>query len=88
MRSVRESYDLPRRPPPAVKMLAFMAIFSIGATVAWLVFPESAISVAVLFVALTLLVAGGVWWIFSRRDTREPPGRNPVRPPSTEGRRR
>lgn len=86
MRSVRETYDLPRRPPAAIRMLVFMAIFALGATFAWLLFPDSAISVAVLAVALLLIVGGGVWWIFSSRGVREVPGREPMQAPSTEGR--
>lgn len=86
MRSVRETYDLPKQPPAAIRMLVFMAVFAIGAIVAWLAFPDSAISVAVLFVALLLIVGGSVWWLFTRRDMRAVPGREPMQPPSTEGR--
>ena len=78
MRSLRNTYDLPRKPPATFRFVAFMVAFAVGAPLLWLVLPDSPVTVAVLAVALLLIVAFALRSILSSRDVEQPPPRRPV----------
>jgi hypothetical protein len=78
MRSVRETYDLPRKPPTTFRFVAFMVAFAIGAPLLWLVLPHGVVTVAVLAIALLLIVGFALHSILSSRDVEQPPPRRPV----------
>jgi hypothetical protein len=80
--SLREEYDLPRRTSIGLRMWVVMGIVPAAALVLWLIVPGSPVAVAVLAIALLALVFGGVAWAMSSRELRQPPGREPRRPPS------
>jgi uncharacterized membrane protein len=78
MRSIRESYDLPRKPPATFRFIAFMVAFAVGAPFLWLVLPDGIVTVAVLALALLLIVGFALLTILSSRDLDQPPPRRPV----------
>jgi hypothetical protein len=80
--SLRDDYDLPHRTSVSSRMWVVMAIVPLAALVLWLVAPGSPVAVVVLALAVLGLVFGGVAWALSSRDLRQPPRRNPTRPPS------
>lgn len=82
MTSIRETYDLPRRPPVPVRHWAFMVGFVALALVLWVVLPDSPVSVALLAIALLAVVFTGVASVLRSRALREPPPARPARPPS------
>ena len=84
MRSVRETYGLPKRPPLAFKQFALMAAFPLAALVLWLLLPDSPITVALLAIAVLVAVFVGVGMILRTRGLDKEPGRDPVTPPSVE----
>jgi len=84
MDSVRESYDLPKRPPLPLRQIAVMLTVLAAALILWLVIPDSPISVALLAIALLATVFIGVGMVLRSRELNEKPGRNPVPPPSTD----
>jgi membrane protein implicated in regulation of membrane protease activity len=75
--SVRETYDLPRRPPVSLRFAAFMTVFSVGAVLLWLVLPDSPVTVALLAIALLAIVFAGVSRIFTSREVTEAPPHRP-----------
>jgi uncharacterized membrane protein YqjE len=81
---VRETYDLPERPPFPIRMLALLALFPLVAIVLWIVFPDSPIFVALLAISLLAFVFGSVGGVLRRRELREHPERRPTTPPSIE----
>jgi putative flippase GtrA len=78
MRSIRETYDLPRKPPAMFRFLAFMVAFTVGAPLLWLVLPHGVVTVAVLAIALLLVIAFALRSILSSREVEQPPPRRPV----------
>jgi putative flippase GtrA len=78
MRSVRETYDLPRKPPATFRLAAFMVASAIGAPVLWLVLPHGVVTIAVLAIALLLIIGFALHSILSSRDIEQPPPRRPV----------
>jgi hypothetical protein len=78
MRSIRETYDLPRKPPTLFRFAAFMVVFAVGAPLLWLVLPDGVVSVAVLALFLLVLIAVALRWILSSREIEQPPPRRPV----------
>ena len=78
MRSIRKTYDLPRKPPAMFRFAGFMVAFAVGAPLLWLVLPDGAVTVAVLAVALLLIIAFALRSILSSRDVEQPPPRRPV----------
>lgn len=77
---VRESYDLPRRPPVPYRQWALMVTVVFLALVLWRVLPDSPLTVALLAVVVLATVFFGVWRVLSSRELREPPGHDPVPP--------
>jgi len=84
MPSVRETYDLPKRPPLPFKQFALMAAFPLAALVLWLLLPDSPITVALLAIAVLVAVFAGVGMILRTRGLDKEPSRDPVTPPSVE----
>ncbi len=83
MTSVREDYDLPKRPPlPFRQMMVMFALPAIALGL-WFVLPSSPFTVGLLAVAVLAAVFIGVGAVLSSRELDEKPGRNPVPPPST-----
>jgi hypothetical protein len=60
MRSVRETYDLPERPPLPLKQVALMLIVPAAALLLWLLAPHSAVTVALVAIAVLVAVFVGV----------------------------
>jgi predicted lysophospholipase L1 biosynthesis ABC-type transport system permease subunit len=81
MRSIRETYDLPREAPAPMRMWVVMVGFVILALVLWLVLPHSAVTVAILAVVLLAAVFTGVAGVMRSRMLSRPPQRRPA-PPS------
>jgi lipopolysaccharide export LptBFGC system permease protein LptF len=82
MPTIRETYELPKRPPVAMRQWVFMCAFVLLALVLWLVLPDSPITVALLAIALLVIVFAGVASILRSRGLREPPPSRPTTPPS------
>jgi hypothetical protein len=78
MSDIRETYDLPRKPPATFRFIGFLAVFVIGAPLLWLVLPDGAVTVAVLGLALLVIIGVGLRFILSSRELNRAPGRNPV----------
>jgi len=77
--SLRDDYEIPRsthRLPP-LRMWAVMLTVPAAALILWLVLPDSAITVAILALAILFAVGLGVHWVMSTRGLNQPPGRNP-----------
>ena len=70
-------------PAPFSMWLVMLAVpvIAIGA---WLLLPNTGLGVAVLAVIVLLVVGLAIWRVMSMRRLSEPPGRNPVPPPSTQ----
>jgi 4-hydroxybenzoate polyprenyltransferase len=84
MRSVRETYDLPKRPPLPLRQFAVMAVAPLAALALWLAVPDSAVTVALLAVTFLVTVFLAVGKLLRSRELDEKPGRNPVTPPSID----
>ncbi|MDQ3678915.1 MAG: hypothetical protein M3401_19305 [Actinomycetota bacterium] len=84
MRSVRETYDLPKRPPLPFRQIAVMIAIPLAALVLWFVLPHSPVTVVLLALSLLVAVFMGVGTVLRSRELDEKPGREPVTPPSTE----
>jgi hypothetical protein len=46
------------------------------------VFPDSTVTVVILFAAVLVAVFTGVWHLLRDPELEEPPGRDPIPPPS------
>jgi membrane protein implicated in regulation of membrane protease activity len=84
MDPVRETYDLPERPPTPFRQWAVMLALPALALGLWLALPDSPITVALLAIALLVAVFVGVGMVLRSRELKEEPGRNPVTPPSVD----
>jgi len=84
MPSLREDYDLPKRPPLPLKQFALMLVFPVAALVLWLLLPDSPVTVALLAIAVLVAVFIGVGMVVRSRGMDDKPGRDPVTPPSVE----
>jgi hypothetical protein len=82
---LREDYDLPDKPPLAMRQAGLMAILPIVALGLWLVLPHTAITVALLAVLVLAAVFLGVALVLRSRELTESPGLHPVTPPSLDG---
>jgi membrane protein implicated in regulation of membrane protease activity len=78
MRSIRETYDLPSKPPATFRFVAFMVAFAVGAPLLWLALPHGVVTVAALAIALLLIIAVALRSILSSREVQQPPQRRPV----------
>ena len=84
MTSLREDYDLPKRPPLPMRQAMVMFALPVLALGLWLLLPSSPITVGLLAVALLTAVFVGVGTVLRSRELTEEPGRNPVTPPSID----
>ena len=84
MPNVRESYDLPKRPPLPFRQAAVMFIVVLLALGLWLVLPNSPFAVGFLAIVVLAAVFLGVGFVLRSRELDEKPGRNPVTPPSID----
>jgi hypothetical protein len=78
----REIYDLPERPPIPYRVWALCIAVPALALGLWLVFPDSTVTVVILFVAVLVAVFTGVWHLLRDPELEEAPGRDPIPPPS------
>jgi hypothetical protein len=78
MRSIRNTYDLPRKPPATFRFVAFMVAFAVGAPLLWLALPHGVVTVAVLALALLLIIGFALHSILSSRDLEQPPPSRPA----------
>jgi hypothetical protein len=84
-RSLRETYDLPEKPPVPARQWALMVLVPLLVLALWFfVLPHSALTVALLAVVMLVVVFTGVRLVLSSRALHDKPGRNPARPPSTQ----
>lgn len=84
MPSVRESYDLPKRPPLPFRQAVVMFVIPVLALGLWLLLPSSPITVGLLAIGLLVAVFTGVGTVLRSRELDEVPGRHPVTPPSID----
>jgi hypothetical protein len=84
MRTVRETYDLPRRPGVAFWQWLVMLAVPLLALGLWLALPDSPITVALLAITVLAAVFVGVGLVLNSRQASEPPGEQPMTPPSVE----
>lgn len=84
MADPRDTYDLPRRVPVPARHWALMVGMVLLAPILWLLLPSTALSVALMVILVLGAVFLGVASVLRSRQLSEPPGRNPVPPPSTE----
>ena len=85
MRSVRETYDLPARPPLPLRQAVVMFAIPALALVLWIVLPSSPWTVALLAVAVLVAVFIGVGLVLRSREVDCKPGYDPMTPPSSRG---
>lgn len=82
--TLRDTYDLPERPPLPFRTAAVMLVVPLIALGLWLVLPSSAITVALLAIAVLAAVFIGLWLVLRSRELDERPGREPMTPPSLD----
>jgi hypothetical protein len=80
--SIRETYDLPKRPPVPFRQWAVMLIVPLLALGLWLALPDSPITVGLLAVTILVAVFVGVGLVLRKSGLDAKPGRDPVPPPS------
>ncbi len=71
--SVREQYDLPKRPPVPWRILALVGLVILLALALWRFGPGGPFMVALTFGLIFGAVLAGVFMILSSRRVREPP---------------
>jgi hypothetical protein len=81
MRSVREIYALPDRPPIPYRVWALCLAVPFLSLGLWLVFPDSTVTLVILFAAVLTAVFVGVAHLISDPELEEPPGVDPAPPP-------
>ncbi len=84
MTSLREDYDLPKRPPLPMRQAMVMVAMPLLALGLWLALPDSPITVGLLAITILTAVFVGVGTVLRSRELDEKPGRNPVTPPSID----
>jgi hypothetical protein len=84
MRTIRETYDLPKRPPTPFRQWAVMIAVPVALLALWAALPSSAAVVAILAILTLAAVFAGVAWVLRARQLSEPPPRRPTPPPSTQ----
>ncbi len=84
MSTIRETYDLPRKPPVPFRQWGLMLGFVALALVLWLVLPDSPVTVALLAITLLAVVFAGVASVLRSRSLSEAPPSRPTTPPSAQ----
>ena len=83
MRSVRETYDIPKeRPGITARQWLVMLAAPLLALGLWRALPDSPVTVALVAIAVLAAVFTGVGLVLHSRQLEEEPGHNPVPPPS------
>lgn len=82
MSSIRETYDLPSKPPVPMRQWALMLGAVAAALVIWRLAPDSPVTVALLAITMLAIVFVGVASVLRSRGLREAPPARPTRPPS------
>jgi hypothetical protein len=84
MRSVRETYDIPKeRPGITARQWLVMLAAPLLALGLWRALPDSPVTVALVAIALLAAVFTGVGIVLNSRRLDEKPGEHPIPPPST-----
>ncbi|HVL30708.1 MAG TPA: hypothetical protein VM299_00610 [Solirubrobacteraceae bacterium] len=78
MPNIRETYDLPRKPPATMRYIAFVLAFVIAAPLLWLILPDGIVTVALLGILLLVVIGLALRAILGSRDVNEPPPRRPA----------
>ncbi len=73
MHSVRETYDLPKRPPLPFRPIAVMLTIPVAALLLWLAPPDSPITGALLVIALLIAVSWAWAWFSARTSSTRCP---------------
>lgn len=84
MADPRDTYDLPRRVPVPARHWALMVGMVVLALLLWAILPSSPVSVALMVILVLGAVFLGVANVLRSRQLADPPGHNPVPPPSQE----
>ena len=84
MANLRETYDLPKRPPVPLRHWLLMLGVVIGALALWRLLPDSPVAVAIMVIAVLGVVFTGVALVLRSKGLSEAPGRNPTTPPSAQ----
>jgi hypothetical protein len=82
MPDIRETYELPERPPVPYRIWFLTIVVPALALGLWLLLPDSTVTVIILFVAVLAAVFIGVTYVLQDRELEEPPPMHPVPPPS------
>jgi hypothetical protein len=82
MSDIRETYELPERPPVPYRIWVLTIVVPALALGLWLLLPDSTVTVIILFVAVLAAVITGVTYVLRDRELEEPPPLHPVPPPS------
>lgn len=83
MRSVRETYDIPKeRPGITARQWLVMLAAPLLALGLWRVLPDSPVTVALVAITVLAAVFTGVSFVLHSRRLDEKPGHNPAPPPS------
>jgi hypothetical protein len=86
MPDIRETYDLPERPPIPYRIWA-LAMFLIALALGlWLLLPDSTAAVVIVFAVVMGTVFCGARRLLRDRELEEPPPLAPVPPPSVADR--
>ena len=75
--SVREQYDLPKRPPVPWRVLVLVAVVTLLALGIWRLGPDSPVLVVIVFLAVIGSVFFGVFSIITSRRLEQLPGGEP-----------
>ena len=83
MRSVRETYDIPKeRPGITSRQWIVMLVAPLLALGLWRLLPDSPVTVALVAITMLAAVFTGVGIVLHGRRLDDKPGREPVAPPS------
>jgi len=85
MRSIKESYDLPKRLPVPMRVWLMPLIILLASVGGWLVLPRTPVTAGLLVLVIIVVVGASVFRIMTSRQLTALPRRNPVKPPSTGG---
>jgi len=84
LRSIRQTYGLPRELPVVARLLVLMVLCAIPLPLIWwLAAPSSPVVVAVLLVVELIIVFGGLWRVLAGSTFSSLPDRRPMQAPST-----
>jgi hypothetical protein len=85
MPTIKETYDLPDRPPVAVRLWIIPGLITIAALGGWFVLPHTPAIAGLLVLVVIVAVGAAIMRVMTSRELSELPRRRPVKPPSTGG---